>query len=171
MRRALLLAAALFALSAPAEAQRRPNQRPEPAMPAEPTARSEAEVVAAFCERLLQGIVEAEQGLRQMALTVNAMGRTEPPGIMLTRAAWMDHWVGRLSALIEAGVPHSCVDDTRLETLRMVAARYAAFAAQAREIAQRPPEPAPEPPARVTRRRQQREDQRQELEQQQSLLP
>jgi hypothetical protein len=91
-------------------------------------------------------------------------------GQSVTRVAWMDHWVGRLTALIEATTPANCFDEERLDRLRITAAQYNAFAVQAREFALRPPGAAPVPVA-VERRRQQREAQQREQALQQSLLP
>lgn len=176
--RALVLALSLVCASvAPAAAQRTlgpVNQQPAAPAPAPAAGAGAGEsrpAMAAFCEALTTSVVQAEQMLRQMAVAVNAAIRTEPPSQTIARTAWMDHWVGRLSALIEASVPVNCMEEARLEAVRRSAAQYGAFAAQAREAAQRPPEAAPPPPARVTQRRQQRDQQRQELQQQQSLLP
>ncbi len=173
--RALVLAASLVCgLAAPVAAQGTPGpatQQPGAPAPGASRGAGDPGVISAFCEALTTSIVQAEQMLRQMAISVNAAIRIEPPSQTVARTAWMDHWVGRLSALIEASVPVNCLEDARLEAVRRSAAQYGAFAAQAREAAQRLPEAAPPPPARVTQRRQQRDQQRQELQQQQSLLP
>ncbi|HYF09681.1 MAG TPA: hypothetical protein VD970_18840 [Acetobacteraceae bacterium] len=175
MRRAALTLLFLLGLPATLAAQRaaQPAPRPQPPQPGvETETRRPPEMTAsAFCEVLVTQLTQAETTLRQMAITLNAAITRENPALSLARASWMDHWVGRMSALIEATTPANCFDEDRLDRLRVTAAQYNAFAAQARDFALRPTPTPPPVPAAVERRREQRRQQQQEQAFQQQLLP
>ena len=142
--------------------------------PAEAPARTAEATAAEYCDFLRLQIGQAEQTLRQLAMTLNATGRTEPPVQVLSRTAFMDHWTGRFSALVDATTPARCLEAPQLDQARQIVAQYTAFAAQARDFAMRPADAAAAAaavPPSVQRRRDQRQQQRRELELQQSLLP
>lgn len=153
----------LGVLAAPAGAQ---------APVAESPARTAETVAADYCGFLRAQIGQAEQTLRQLVATINATARVDAPAQTLGRTAFMDHWVGRLSGLLEATTPANCFEPEQLDQARQVAAQYTAFAAQARDFATRTPEAAaPSASTTVQRRRERREQQRREQDFQQSILP
>jgi len=173
---ALLLASAL---GAPALGQSRApmpapgaDAAPDPAADAAP-AQPAAQATADYCGFLRNQINQAEQTLRQLVVSINATGRTDPPAQLITRAAWMDQWAGRLAGYVEATTPASCLSPTQLEAARQVVAQYGAFASQARDFATRPAETASsaQAPTPAQRRQQRREQQRREQDFQQSILP
>lgn len=175
---ALLLASAL---AAPALAQPRPampapgaDATPDPSADAAP-AQPAAPATADYCGFLRNQITQAEQTLRQLVVSINATGRTDAPAQLVTRAAWMDQWAGRLAGYVEATTPANCLSPAQLEAARQVVAQYGAFASQARDFATRPAESASasasQPPTAAQRRQQRRDQQRREQDFQQSILP
>ena len=164
---------AISVLAAPALAQGTDAGQPEGEAAA--PARSADNLAEEMCGFLRGQVGQAEQMLRQIATTLNATSRGESPAQLATRAAQMDHWAGRFSALVEATTPLNCFPADTLEQARSIAAQYGAFAAQARDFAMRPAPGAEQQQQQVSpavqRRREQRRQQQREQELQQSLLP
>lgn len=172
MRALAPAALALALLAAPALAQPTPPAAaPAEAAPGAPVRDAES-LATELCGVYRAQVTQAEQMLRQIATTLNATGRSESAAQVATRAAQMDHFAGRFSALVEATTPLNCYPPETLEQARNIAAQYGAFAAQARDFAMRPAEPAqPQISPTVQRRRDLRRQQQLEQELQQSLLP
>lgn len=126
-----------------------------------------------YCAFLRNQITQAEQTLRQLVVSINASGRTDSPAQLITRAAWMDQWAGRLAGYVEATTPASCLAPSQLEAARQVVAQYGAFASQARDFAMRPAEAASgtQTLTPAQRRQQRHAQQRREQDFQQSVLP